>query len=204
MYEGSDFSDEIDMEKYISSAIQDGKHKVAKWLASKCSIDDAMEDGLNRGHLDVVKWIIMKFATDLVLLPPDYMCLAAASGHLKMVKWLFKFCRRIGMPDLERDIKEAKRSARQNGHLNIVRFINVFHGLQTFKKAFRAWQVVSYWTKRVGEMQYAPTAPGGRREIAEFVSFNEQLPELVVVEVFGELGVFSNTKGKWPRADAIE
>ena len=62
-----------------------------------------------------------------------------------------------------------------------------------------ASRIVNYWTKQVGERQYAPTAQGGKRYIAELERFGCQVPTLTVVEAFGELGVLSTTKGKRPR-----
>jgi len=46
---------------------------------------------------------------------------------------------------------------------------------------------------------YAPDSVGGKRDITELQHVGEQVPELAVVEAFGELGVLSNTKGKRPR-----
>jgi len=199
-------------------AASEGHLDVVQWLVENGSVEhfnDAMVAAASEGHLEIVQYLTANGATNIewaVLSAAAYGSLdvvkwlaangasrylddaveaAASEGHLEVVKWLAV----NGAADLD----GAKFNAGREGHSEIVRFINVFRGLQAFKKAVRAWLVINYWIKQVGMSQYAPDSVGGKRYIAELEHVGKQVPELTVIEAFGELGVLSSTKGKRPR-----
>ena len=147
----------------------------------------AQFDALEHGHLEDVKGFAASWGeTEL----SSALIHAAEHNQMAIVKWLA--VNGAEVPPVDWGLSG-------NGSGDMVRWINAFRGRQTLKEGVRAWMVISRMIKKVAESQYAPGCPGAVRLRAEFEDFQEQLPGLVMVEAFGEIGVLSETKGTRPR-----
>ena len=179
-----------DLDQAMGGAAGKGHLDVVKWLAANGATDfqEAMFWPAVNGRLDVLKWLAANGATHL----DDVIEAAAVNGHLDTVKWL-------AANGATANLGAAASKAEECDEHDVARWLNAFRGLQTFKKAVRAWILINFWTKEVGKSQYAPGCSGAKRCCDEFEEFNGRLPEKVVTEAFGELGVLSETKGKRPR-----